>query len=94
MNGHELIAQERQRQVEKEGWSPDHDDNHDSCELATAAAFYALPSNWRERCQGDPWKWLWPWDSEEFKPGPDRISELTKSGALIAAEIDRLQRLQ
>ncbi|HEY8839204.1 MAG TPA: hypothetical protein VIO80_00895 [Candidatus Dormibacteraeota bacterium] len=48
---------------------------------------------------------LWPWDAEWFKPSdyPDppytpnvhderRIRDLTKAGALIAAEIDRLQR--
>jgi len=34
---------------------------------------------------------LWPWGNEEWKPTPDdRVRELTKAGALIAAEIDRL----
>lgn len=36
---------------------------------------------------------LWPWDPEWWKPEPrDRVRELVKAGALIAAEIDRLQR--
>ena len=37
--------------------------------------------------------WLWPhWDYAWYKPCPDdRIRELVKAGALIAAEIDRLQ---
>lgn len=35
----------------------------------------------------------WPWDAEWWNPSPDnRIRELVKAGALIAAEIDRLQR--
>ena len=34
----------------------------------------------------------WPWDAEWHKPGDDRIGALVKAGALIAAEIDRLQR--
>jgi hypothetical protein len=35
---------------------------------------------------------LWPWDESWWKPG-DRIRELAKAGALIAAEIDRLNRI-
>jgi hypothetical protein len=36
---------------------------------------------------------LWPWEAEWWKPTPkDRINELVKAGALIAAEIDRLNR--
>lgn len=35
----------------------------------------------------------WPWEAEAFKPTPDdRVRELVKAGALIAAEIDRLGR--
>jgi hypothetical protein len=83
----EMIAEERRRQVEAEGWSPEHDAQHVRGELARAAAVYAIPPDRR-----DPsiWSYLWPgWD---YKPSPqDRIRELVKAGALIAAEIDRLQ---
>jgi hypothetical protein len=34
----------------------------------------------------------WPWDAEWWKPSPDSVRNLVKAGALIAAEIDRLQR--
>jgi|ERR1041385_2674586 hypothetical protein len=34
----------------------------------------------------------WPWEAEWYKPGKDRIRQLVKAGALIAAEIDRLKR--
>ncbi len=36
----------------------------------------------------------WPWDEEWWKPDNDAVRNLAKAGALIAAEIDRLQRLQ
>lgn len=53
----ELIADERRRQIEGEGWTHEHVDG--------------------------------------FKPTPDdRIRELVKAGALIVAEIERLQRQQ
>ena len=94
--GIELIAAERQRQIEVEKWSVGHDDEHDEGQLARAAACYALPDNIRQ------WKlshytslvWnVWPFDAEWLKLTPNnRIKELTKAGALIAAEIDRLQR--
>jgi hypothetical protein len=40
---------------------------------------------------------LWPWSPADWKPSPDgsyryRIRELAKAGALMAAEIDRLER--
>lgn len=34
----------------------------------------------------------WPWDMEWLKIDPDPVRSLVKAGALIAAEIDRLQR--
>lgn len=38
------------------------------------------------------WRYLWPQDWS-FKPTrDDRIRELVKAGALVAAEIDRLGR--
>lgn len=42
--GISLIAAERKRQVESEGWTPRHDDEHDGSELAWAAVCYAAPS--------------------------------------------------
>lgn len=37
----ERIAAERTRQIEREGYTPEHDDTHDGGELALAAACYA-----------------------------------------------------
>lgn len=87
--GVQLIATERQRQINQEGWSKGHDKQHDQEELVLAAACYAIPSMVRKA--GDMIKILWPWDMKWWKPSPEnRIKELTKAGALIAAEIDRL----
>jgi hypothetical protein len=85
MNGIERIAAERKRQIEVEGWTVGHDAEHRHGELAQAGAVYAL-GHFSER--------YWPWDLQWWKPTPDnRIRELEKAGALIAAEIDRLLAL-
>jgi hypothetical protein len=89
MTGVEMIAAERERQVNSEGWDASHDDEHDSGELTEAAIAYAEASQWEEH-EGTPVNW--PWDEKWWKPSPDPIRNLTKAGALIAAEIDRLIR--
>jgi hypothetical protein len=84
------ISAERQRQVRAEGWTPEHDDTHDGEELARAAVSYAMPWSLRGRT-GMPDEW--PWDSEWWKPNhSNRRRELVKAGALIVAEIERLDR--
>jgi hypothetical protein len=90
--GIELIAEERKWQIEVEGWTVDHDKEHDCAELAFAAATYAPPSFTTTK----DFKriHLWPWDKGWWKPSDDRIKELTKAGALIAAEIDRLNAME
>jgi len=100
MTGIERIAAERKRQIEKEGWTSEHDEQHREEELALAAACYALPYTIRHDEVGY-FSWsklltkLWPWHMSWYKPDHDnRIRELEKAGALIAAEIDRLQNLE
>lgn len=97
--GIELIAAERDRQITDERWDARHDDRHKNGSMATAASAYAYPDrsltnvwdddeNRYEQVPED-----WPWEPRFWKPTPnDRIRELVKAGALIAAEIDRLQR--
>jgi hypothetical protein len=105
VSGVDLIAAERERQIAKEGWTPEHDDTHDEQELARAAACYALPDDgdhaehvrfpMRSMIDGTKRDPLWPWESHWYKRTPhDRVRELVKAGALIAAEIDRIQRSQ
>jgi hypothetical protein len=92
MTGVDMIAAERERQITAEGWTPDHDDGHRHFELAKAGATYALYGGF------GPWEapippLCWPWELEWWKPTRDRVADLAKAGALIAAEIDRLARV-
>ena len=102
--GIKLIAEERQRQIDVECWTSEHDDQYKKDFLALAAASYALPSYSRPHNQfvlklndfqsSFVVPLTWPFDDLWWKPTPmNRIRELQKAGALIAAEIDRLQRL-
>jgi hypothetical protein len=86
--GIELIAEERQRQITVEGRTPEHDDTLVKGQLANAATAYA---NVSQRGLVIDWR-LWPWEYDLWKPSKDSIPNLVKAGALIAAEIDRLQR--
>lgn len=96
--GIEIISDERKRQIEVEGYTSEHDDKEKGNQIALAAACYAIPAyvlnvpvlNNRKTV----FDIIWNWDDEFWKPTPNnRIKELAKAGALIAAEIDRLQRL-
>ncbi len=86
MTGAESIAAERQRQIDEEGWTAKHDDTFWSGQLVYAAISYARARNRDSRPPG-----MWPWTSEWWKP-KDYRSNLVRAGALIAAEIDRLDR--
>lgn len=45
MSGAELIVAERRRQIEVEGWTAEHDDEHAADELVWAAICYAAPDD-------------------------------------------------
>lgn len=91
MTGIELIAQERTRQIEVEGWDSTHDASHADGELSIAAACYAvnkLPGlSVAEYGNMDAWPWHEEWDKRRKH---DRLRSLVVAGALIAAELDRL----
>ncbi|WP_281660798.1 hypothetical protein [Microvirgula aerodenitrificans] len=80
------VLAERQRQISAEGWTPEHDDCHVKREMACAAACYALP----EITAIDGIN-VWPWEDNWWKPR-DHRSNLIRAGALILAEIERLDR--
>lgn len=84
----EEIAKERQRQIEKEGYTPKHDDNHLNKRCLTDAAIAYLCSS-KEDTVGGPFHW--PWEEESFKPTSPR-RDLVKAAALIVAEIENLDR--
>ena len=83
---HDVLV-ERRRQIEVEGWTPEHDDaEHLPNELALAAASYICAD------EGDAPPAIWPWDRSWWKPSTPRRN-LVKAGALILAEIERLDRM-
>lgn len=81
------VLAERQRQITAEGWTPEHDDEYQHCEMAVAAACYIMADDDPRADVPE----LWPWPSEWWKP-TDVRRDLVKAGALILAEIERLDR--
>lgn len=97
----EDVLAERRRQTSSEGWTTEHDDQHSAGELAKAAACYAAGTTFERdlsaeerralRTKKTKTEGLWPWDRSWWKPA-DRRRNLVKAGALILAEIERLDR--
>ncbi|WP_260682485.1 hypothetical protein [Klebsiella oxytoca] len=83
------VLAERQRQVTAEGWTPEHDDEHSGGEMALAASSYALYAHRKPIAPAIPFNW--PWEPEWFKQQGAR-RDLVKAGALILAEIERIDR--
>ncbi|EPA0356999.1 hypothetical protein N0573_00645 [Pseudomonas aeruginosa] len=87
------VQAERRRQVEAEGWTPEHDDEHSHGQMARASACYALAGS---SAPNDGTAALlvslaWPWDEQWWKPSTAR-RDLVKACALVLAEIERLDR--
>lgn len=100
------VLAERQRQIETEGWKTERDDVYDTGEIALAAACYAAHSAScaaikaphtapgvfvRTRSAQDFVGEMWPWSEDWWKPSGHRRN-LEKAGALILAEIERIDR--
>ncbi|WP_260477652.1 zinc ribbon domain-containing protein [Pseudomonas aeruginosa] len=88
------VQAERRRQITAEGWTPEHDDEHDNGEMARAAACYALAGS---SAPSDGTAALlvslaWPWDEQWWKPSTAR-RDMVKACALGLAEIERLDRV-
>ncbi|MEX0517076.1 hypothetical protein AB3X26_10920 [Raoultella planticola] len=81
------VLAERQRQVTAEGWTAERDDSYQNSELADAAACYAIHAH----NQGFSTPAHWPWSPTWWKQTNSR-RDLVKAGALILAEIERIDR--
>lgn len=87
---------ERQRQIEAEGWTPEHDDQWSNGALARAARCYiAHADNYAGASEvgyrlSEPPSY-WPWERQWWKP-KDRRRDLVRAAALIVAEIERIDR--
>jgi hypothetical protein len=98
-DGVRAIVAERLRQIEEEGWTVNHDDHWKSGQLAKAAACYATyPEHifiqYKNAGGAIEFRDPWPWEPRFDKrpAGESRRRLLVMAGALIAAEIDRLDR--
>ncbi len=93
-SGIELIAEERDRQQTKEGWTKEHDLKHDDGALSLAAACYAAHPlkiyTKNEYARSIHYDQIIPFDEYYIDNKHDEIRRLTIAGALIAAEIDRI----
>ena len=95
------VLLERNRQVEKEHYSLDHDDEYVNNELIRAADSYAqhvIGRGWvhdsnfgPEVYQSEEAPDLWPWDQDFWKPENPR-KDLVRAAALLIAEIERIDR--
>lgn len=83
------VLAERRRQIEEEGFKPEEDDTTGA--LSAAAAAYAFNASlFPDYKRGSPLA-FWPWAKSWWKPTTPR-RDLVKAGALILAEIERLDR--
>lgn len=84
------ITAERRRQIEVEGWTPEHDDVHSGGQLIAAAWCYLGEQFGSSPADGDP-PAEWPWEAHWWKP-KDHRRDLIRAAALVVAEIERLDR--
>ena len=90
------IIAERARQISVEGFTREHDDCHRGGALALAASCYARNAGLSD-FQRDCLKTAritppnWPWAAAWWKPR-DRRTDLIRAGALLVAELERLDR--
>jgi hypothetical protein len=101
------VLAERARQINDEGWTPEHDAEHSKGEMALAAACYAAhTATWEYIGHGldsshgmfrvvqtaqEFVSRMWPWARSWWKP-KDRRRNLVRAAALLLAEIERLDR--
>jgi len=83
------VIAERHRQIDGEGWTPDHDDAYFPGKLAQAGACYAMNAGAPFFANRPPS--CWPFTTKWWKPTTPR-RDLVKAAALILAEIERLDR--
>lgn len=88
------VINERHRQVRVEGWTPEHDDTqrkHGELSMAAASFAYNAFSIVAGTPNANQAPVIWPWRICDWKPKGARL-DLVRAGALILAEIERLDR--
>lgn len=91
------VILERQRQIDSECFSAEHDDDHNAGDLAAAGAAYAqsaasqLHPYSMQPCDGVPLIWPSSWCIEWWKPKAP-VDDLKRAAALIIAELEKVYR--
>lgn len=96
--GSTAVVLERRRQIEVEGYTPEHDKGHEA-ELVAAARCYADLAMYQLKYANDPSitigdvlasvvPYHWPWAPEEWKPSADPDTNILKASALLTAALD------
>lgn len=86
----ELIAAERKRQIEVEGYTRERDQRWDRGELVDAGRCYFRRGKGHDRTPAGAVPEDWPWGPERWKEH-DRQRCLIIAGALFVAERERLK---
>jgi hypothetical protein len=98
MNAIELIAAERELEIKKSREHTKAEDLHCDNEMAWAACYYAMPEPKTIKGVEITPSELFPENWDEFwaqRQGyKDRVQDLVTAGALIVAEIERIQRIR
>jgi hypothetical protein len=95
--GIEIIAKERQRQIEYKGKRPEQFCDLTQRHYVKAAMSYCFVENhFKNQSENNRMPpLLWPFEKEFFNPDRNNdIRNLAKAGAYIAAEIDRLLEIE
>lgn len=85
--GFERITKERKRQIDVEGWTASHDDEHGPFVLEMAGQSYRNAVNQDSTVPSE-----WPWDVKWWKPDT-RLRNLERAGALYLAAADAAERV-
>lgn len=100
LSGIGLIAKERQRQIDAEGYDAEHDKHHSYVEFAMASLTYLrlailagdyLKGEMSLAVLKQKGMETWPWGEETLKPSGDVMRMIEKGCALGAAAIDRMK---
>ena len=89
LSGVMLIKIERDKQMLLENFSAENDSRYTQRELVMAALAYACTDGSPDH-DANAKEMFWPWSDKWYKPSPSIVRNLVKAGALLAAEIDRL----
>jgi len=95
----EMIAEKHRTNRQHKGYTPEHDAEHTMGELADAARCHIERAKLQAYVGADvdfgrfPLPPDWPFEPYAWSPSDDPVRNLVHAGALIVAEIERLQSL-